>query len=378
MAKGDLRHRRSRCATRSYDALTGADALAIVTEWNEFREPDFAQDAQADAHAGHLRRPQHLQSPSRCGRTASPTTRLAAEHGGCPRHRRRRLHRQPRRQGAGARRADRSSSTTTCRPATARRPLGGARRGRATSTTSARLRARHAPSIACDAVMHFAAWLSVGDSVRDPRRLLPQQRVGDAVGARRDGGARGSTHFVFSSTRAIFGEPRRDANHRERTRPRPINAYGETKLAVERALPHFERAYGIQLGRAALLQRGGRGSGRRARRGSRARAPPHPARHRRGRRAARRSADLRRRLPDARRHLPARLHPRDRPRGRARAARSRRCERERGRALQSRQRPPALGQGRDRHRSSASRAGRCRTRSRPAGARRPRGAVRVE
>jgi UDPglucose 6-dehydrogenase len=28
---------------KSYDALTGADALAIVTEWNEFREPDFAK-----------------------------------------------------------------------------------------------------------------------------------------------------------------------------------------------------------------------------------------------------------------------------------------------------------------------------------------------
>ena len=28
---------------RSYDALKGADALAIVTEWNEFREPDFAK-----------------------------------------------------------------------------------------------------------------------------------------------------------------------------------------------------------------------------------------------------------------------------------------------------------------------------------------------
>ena len=27
----------------SYEALTGADALAIVTEWNEFREPDFAR-----------------------------------------------------------------------------------------------------------------------------------------------------------------------------------------------------------------------------------------------------------------------------------------------------------------------------------------------
>ena len=30
-------------APRSYDALVGADALAIVTEWNEFREPDFAR-----------------------------------------------------------------------------------------------------------------------------------------------------------------------------------------------------------------------------------------------------------------------------------------------------------------------------------------------
>jgi UDPglucose 6-dehydrogenase len=30
-------------ADSSYAALTGADALAIVTEWNEFREPDFAR-----------------------------------------------------------------------------------------------------------------------------------------------------------------------------------------------------------------------------------------------------------------------------------------------------------------------------------------------
>jgi UDPglucose 6-dehydrogenase len=30
-------------AENSYDALTGADALVIVTEWNEFREPDFAR-----------------------------------------------------------------------------------------------------------------------------------------------------------------------------------------------------------------------------------------------------------------------------------------------------------------------------------------------
>ena len=30
-------------ASRSYEALKGADALAVVTEWNEFREPDFAR-----------------------------------------------------------------------------------------------------------------------------------------------------------------------------------------------------------------------------------------------------------------------------------------------------------------------------------------------
>ena len=36
-------------ADSSYDALTGADALALVTEWNEFREPDYARMKKADA-----------------------------------------------------------------------------------------------------------------------------------------------------------------------------------------------------------------------------------------------------------------------------------------------------------------------------------------
>jgi UDPglucose 6-dehydrogenase len=30
-------------ANKSYDALKGADALAVVTEWHEFREPDFSR-----------------------------------------------------------------------------------------------------------------------------------------------------------------------------------------------------------------------------------------------------------------------------------------------------------------------------------------------
>jgi UDPglucose 6-dehydrogenase len=40
VAKGIFGNRIA-CVAKSYDALKGADALAIVTEWNEFRRPDF-------------------------------------------------------------------------------------------------------------------------------------------------------------------------------------------------------------------------------------------------------------------------------------------------------------------------------------------------
>ena len=63
----------------------------------------------------------------------------------------------------------------------------------------------------------------------------------------------------------------------KRSTKQPINAYGETKLAIERALPHIERAHGHQVDRAALLQRRRRASGRHDRRGSRRRDPPDPA-----------------------------------------------------------------------------------------------------
>ena len=56
--------------------------------------------------------------------------------------------------------------------------------------------------------------------------------------------AEGCRHFVFSSTCAVYGEP--IETPLSETHPTaPINAYGQTKLAVEHALPHFERAYGM-------------------------------------------------------------------------------------------------------------------------------------
>ncbi|HUL71468.1 MAG TPA: UDP-glucose 4-epimerase GalE [Vicinamibacterales bacterium] len=93
-------------------------------------------------------------------------------------------------------------------------------------------------------VMHFAARLLVGESVGDPLGYYRVNVTGTltVLGAM---AAAGVKRFVFSSTAATFGEPQTtpiDETHPQR----PINPYGETKLAVERALPHIEKAVGIR------------------------------------------------------------------------------------------------------------------------------------
>jgi UDP-glucose-4-epimerase GalE len=94
------------------------------------------------------------------------------------------------------------------------------------------------------AVMHFAAWLSVSDSVKDPIGYYRNNVLG-AITVLEAMALEGCTRFVFSSTCAVYGEPI-ELPLREPHPTRPINAYGQTKLAVEQALPHFERAYGIR------------------------------------------------------------------------------------------------------------------------------------
>ena len=93
------------------------------------------------------------------------------------------------------------------------------------------------------AVLHFAAFLDVGESVREPARYYRNNVVG-ALGVLEAMAAESVTRFVFSSTCATYGEPI-ETPIAETHPQRPINAYGETKLAIERALPHFERAYGL-------------------------------------------------------------------------------------------------------------------------------------
>jgi UDP-glucose-4-epimerase GalE len=94
------------------------------------------------------------------------------------------------------------------------------------------------------AVLHFAARLLVAESVREPIGYY-RTNVTGTLAVLEAMAETGVGQFVFSSTAATFGEPERvpiDEGHPQR----PINAYGESKLAVERALPHVERATGIR------------------------------------------------------------------------------------------------------------------------------------
>jgi UDP-glucose-4-epimerase GalE len=94
------------------------------------------------------------------------------------------------------------------------------------------------------AVMHFAAWLAVAESVRDPVGYYRNNLLG-ALATLEAMVHESCRQFVFSSTCAVYGEPV-ETPIRETHPTSPINAYGQTKLAVEHALPHFERAYGVR------------------------------------------------------------------------------------------------------------------------------------
>ncbi|MBN8413399.1 UDP-glucose 4-epimerase GalE [Halomonas litopenaei] len=99
-------------------------------------------------------------------------------------------------------------------------------------------------SQAFDVVMHFAALIEVGESVRDPaafyhNNVMKSLVLLDAM-VRHD-----ISRLVFSSTAAVYGVPgegdldeSRDCN--------PINPYGNTKHLVERALEDYRLAYGMR------------------------------------------------------------------------------------------------------------------------------------
>lgn len=95
-----------------------------------------------------------------------------------------------------------------------------------------------------DAVMHFAAFLQVGESVVDPLKYY-QNNVAGTLNLLEVMLKHHVKVFIFSSTAAIFGVPEADyitENHPQH----PINPYGQTKLMVETILRDLDRAYGLR------------------------------------------------------------------------------------------------------------------------------------
>ena len=95
-----------------------------------------------------------------------------------------------------------------------------------------------------DAVMHFASFIEVGESVREPAKYY-RNNVANTLtllAAMREAGV---DRFIFSSTAAIFGTPQY-APIDERHPRAPINPYGRTKNMVEDVLVDYERAYGLR------------------------------------------------------------------------------------------------------------------------------------
>ena len=95
-----------------------------------------------------------------------------------------------------------------------------------------------------DAVMHFAASALVGESMQNPSKYF-RNNVANAVNLLDAIVAAGVPRLIFSSTCAIFGPPERVPI--DETAPtRPINPYGESKLAFEKTLRWYGQIHGLR------------------------------------------------------------------------------------------------------------------------------------
>ncbi|HEY9844907.1 MAG TPA: NAD-dependent epimerase/dehydratase family protein, partial [Candidatus Caenarcaniphilales bacterium] len=94
------------------------------------------------------------------------------------------------------------------------------------------------------AVIHFAAYAYVGESVTDPAKYYRNNVVGSLtlLEAMVEAGVKA---MVFSSTCATYGVPHQIPIAEDHPQ-HPINPYGATKLMVERILADFDQAYGLQ------------------------------------------------------------------------------------------------------------------------------------
>jgi UDP-glucose 4-epimerase len=100
--------------------------------------------------------------------------------------------------------------------------------------------AKHRP----DAVMHFAASALVGESMQNPSKYF-RNNIANGLNLLDAMVSVGIEKIVFSSTCAIFGPPERVPI--DETMPmRPINPYGESKLAFEKILRWYSEIHGLK------------------------------------------------------------------------------------------------------------------------------------
>jgi UDP-glucose 4-epimerase len=95
-----------------------------------------------------------------------------------------------------------------------------------------------------DAVMHFAASIEAGESMKVPEQFF-RNNTANALNLLESVLAEGVKRFVFSSTAALFGNPKKTPIEEE-DELRPTNAYGESKLLVERMLAWFHKIHGLK------------------------------------------------------------------------------------------------------------------------------------
>ena len=94
-----------------------------------------------------------------------------------------------------------------------------------------------------EAVIHFAAYIAVGESMRDPSKYFINN-VGGSLSLLTAMERTGVKHIVFSSTAAVYGEPD-EVPILEDSPIRPVNPYGESKVMVETLLGWFDQIRGI-------------------------------------------------------------------------------------------------------------------------------------
>ncbi|ACJ75186.1 UDP-glucose 4-epimerase [Thermosipho africanus H17ap60334] len=95
-----------------------------------------------------------------------------------------------------------------------------------------------------DAVMHFCAYIEVGESVVDPNKYY-QNNVSNTLTLLNSMLKHDVKYFIFSSTAAVYGMPQR-IPIKEDDPKMPINPYGKSKYMVEQILDDFDRAYGLK------------------------------------------------------------------------------------------------------------------------------------